>query len=131
MAIATFETYTHELTEKELELAKLMAEGFKRRIGKTNSISSTEIIRLMKAKGYSLSGPRIRKIVNFLVNTQGVHAWFIADESGYYVATNEEEVEKHVLSLVQRAASIVQRAKSYSCFGKVAMGVDQLKIFDR
>ena len=129
MALAGFETYTHELTEKEIDLAFLMADGFKRRVGKENAISSTEIIKSMKAKGYSISGPRVRKIVNFLVNTKLVHKWFIADESGYYIATKEEEVERHVLSLVQRGASIIQRAKTYECFAKVAMGVEQLKIF--
>ena len=129
MAIEGFETFTHELTEKEIELAKYMASGFQRRVGKVNAISSTEIIKAMKLKGHSISGPRVRKIVNFLVNTKMVHPWFIADESGYYIATNEMEVEKHVLSLVQRASSIVQRASSYECFPKVAKGVVQLKIF--
>lgn len=129
MALAGFESYTHELTEKEVEMAKYMAIGFQRRVGKENAISSTEIIKAMKAKGHSISGPRVRKIVNFLVNTKMVHPWFIADESGYYIATKEEEVERHVLSLVQRGASIIQRAKTYECFAKVAMGVKQLNIY--
>jgi hypothetical protein len=125
-----FEEETAKLTEYELSLAKIMAGAFQSRVGIENAITAGQIVASMSRKGHKITEPRVRKIVHFLVATKQVNR-LVATSKGYHIAKSDQEVEDHVLSLIQRAASIVIRAQAYPCFPKVAMGVKQLKVFEQ
>ena len=126
--IITFEEETAKLTEKEIQLARLMAPAFKARKGKENAITSKEIIQQMKKKGMNIDGPRIRKIVHYLVVT-GQLPDLIATNKGYCIAETDEERTEYCMSLIQRAASILVRAQTFNCFQEVATSVKQLNFF--
>jgi len=125
-----FEEETAKLSEYELSLAKIMALAFQSRVGKENAITANQIVNSMTFKGYKISESRVRKIIHFLVSTKQVNR-LVATSKGYHIAQTDQEVEDHVQSLVQRAVSIIVRAKAYPCYGKVAMGVEQLKVFEQ
>jgi hypothetical protein len=125
-----FEEKTAKLSSYELSLAKMMIRGFESKIGKENAITASEIVKIMTSKGYKINDRRVRKIVHFIVSTGQINR-FVATNNGYHIANTDQEVEDHVESLIQRSLSILVRAKVYPCYQKLAMGVEQIKIFNK
>lgn len=106
--ITNFEEITAELTEEELGMVDTMVSGFNR-YTKENPIKAPEIIRSMKSKGYKITEPRLRKIVNH-IRVNGIIP-LIATSNGYFVTYDKEEIKKQVKSLKQRARSINEAAR--------------------
>jgi len=101
-----FEILTYELNEYETEkLLPLLIEGFKTKLGKEKEITSTEIIRVLTAKGYKITGARLRKIVNY-IRVNNLIFNLISTSKGYYIATSQEECLKYLKSLKERIGSI-------------------------
>lgn len=120
--IQGFEYQTAELTTYERDmLVPIIIEGLKKRIGAKNAIRSIDISRLLESNGYQpISGPRVRKCVNY-IRTNGLVPHLIANCRGYFVATSVEEVERYADSLQQRANSIlsVKKALTEQLTGKI------------
>lgn len=103
-----FATYTEPLTQYEKDLIPLILKGFSCHKGKERVISSKEIVRKLKEKGYDVSGPRIRKIVNHIrANSM---APIVANAKGYWWSTSIQEIKDHVKSLQDRSGGIVSAA---------------------
>lgn len=126
--IIGFEEETIKLSDIELLMAKRMIRAFKLRKGKENAITSTEIVRLMTARGFKITERRVRKIVNYLVVTDQVPD-LIASGNGYYVASNDVERMEHAVSMGQRIAAMMVRLKKSPFAGEVIYGIKQLNCF--
>lgn len=127
--IPGFEEITEKLNEKELEMADLMAPGFRLRKGKVSAITAKEITIAMKKKGYVICGRRIRKIVNYLVVTDKVKD-LVANSNGYYVAVTDDERKEHAFSLGHRMAAIMARLQKSPYAGEVIYNIKQLKCLE-
>jgi hypothetical protein len=96
-----FEDITYDLTDREKELLPGIVAGLKKRTGRYRAITSAEIIKAIP----ELSGPRVRKIINYIRNGYLVPG-LIATSDGYYVSVDKNEVEKYAKSLDGREAAI-------------------------
>lgn len=108
-----FEDITKELTNEEKLFLKPLLNGFNSH-GKDNPIKAPDIVEAMNKwaikKGIkaNFSEVRLRKMVN-AIRTNGVLP-LIATDKGYYTTTERAELEKQILSLRERANSIMRCA---------------------
>jgi len=106
------ESFTEELNEEERMLANRLISAFSKR-SKNNPVTATEIVsgvnKNMKLT-QKFSDRRLRKIINhYRVNAI---LPIISTSKGYYVSYDENEIEGMIISLTQRANSILE-----GCFG--------------
>lgn len=106
-----FEEQTENLSEYELSLVPIFVQGFSKKVGKVNSITSAEIIAKLKPQ-HKLSGARVRKIVNHIRN-EGLLPGLIATNKGYYISNDPAEIEKYCESLKQRSNEIDRVMRSF------------------
>lgn len=102
--IQNFEEFTHDLTDYELQLVPAFVKGFQSKVGADHAVTAKTIEDHMKGK-YKVSGPRIRKIVNYIRN-RGLVEGLVASSAGYYITKNEDEVKKYIESLDGREQAI-------------------------
>lgn len=110
-----FENITYDLTEKEKELIPVFIRGFKNKIGKDKAVTSFQIIE--RLKGHDLSGPRVRKIINYIRNNYLLPG-LIATSDGYYISRDPAEVKNYINSLVHREKAIQNirlKMEEYCC----------------
>lgn len=101
-----FEQQTSPLNEYELgTLLPLIIRGLQTKIGVTRVIPGSTIIRKMKALGYKLDGPRLRKIINHIRNNDIIPG-LVSNSNGYYVATSADEIDDCISSLQGRVDAI-------------------------
>jgi exonuclease I len=111
--IPTFEEHTAPLTDYELKvLLPIMIQGFKTKIGIKKCVTNPEICKALKAKGYKISEPRVRKLV-FHIRYHNLVPKLIASSKGYWIATNKEEVENW-LSSVNAKIDALEETKRYA-----------------
>ena len=104
--IINFEEFTDELNEYERNvLLPIMVECFKKHVGEENAITGREIISKMTAKGYEISGVRIRKIVN-VIRRHNLVPCLLSSAKGYFVSDNVEQVSDCIDSLQGREDAI-------------------------
>ena len=110
--ITNFEEITHELTDYEKNhILPLVVEGMKTKLGKNRAVKSGYIIETLRGKyGIKLDGPRFRKVMH-VIQVNSLVPGIMATSKGYYVATTKEELESYEESLMQRAESIISKAK--------------------
>lgn len=110
--IKNFELHTEDLNVEERMLAKRLISAFSKR-SKENPVTATEIVtgvnKNMKLT-QKFSDRRLRKIINHY-RVHGILP-IISTSKGYYVSYDENEIEGMVISLTQRANSILE-----GCFG--------------
>jgi hypothetical protein len=104
--ITGFEKETHELTEYELMLVPKIVGGLKKKVGKENAVTSTDICKAFKERNYKIDGPRLRKIINH-IRINNMVPNLIATSKGYYVGKDESECLAYIESLDQRANEII------------------------
>lgn len=111
--IQGFEDQTEELTQYEIEvLVPLMVKGLSTKIGYNNAITNSKIRSRLKDKEMNISDARIRKIINYIrVNKLIVN--LLATSKGYFISNDPSEINKYKESLIARANSILNLAKSY------------------
>ena len=103
--ILNFEEYTHDLTDYELLLVPKFVQSFSTKVGKVHAVTAKVIEEKMTAAGSKLSGPRIRKIVNYIRN-MGLVEGLVATSTGYYISTDLQEVSDYIESLESREGAI-------------------------
>lgn len=111
--IQGFETETEELTQYEIQvLVPLMVKGLSTKIGQDNAITNSKIRSRLKDKELDISDSRIRKIINYIrVNKLIVN--LLATSKGYFISNDPNEISRYKESLIARANSILNLAKSY------------------
>jgi hypothetical protein len=106
------EYHTEDLNDEEKMLAKRLISAFSKR-SKNNPVTALEIVCGVNANiplTQKFSDRRLRKIINhYRVN--GILP-IISTSKGYYVSYDENEIEGMIISLTQRANSILE-----ACYG--------------
>lgn len=106
------EHHTEDLNDEERMLAKRLISAFSKR-SKNNPVTALEIVCGVNANiplTQKFSDRRLRKIINhYRVN--GILP-IISTSKGYYVSYDENEIEGMIISLTQRANSILE-----ACYG--------------
>lgn len=113
--IEGFEKETHELTPyEENTLLPCIVKGLLTKVGEEKIISSTEIVKTLKAKNYKIDPARLRKIINHIRINNLI--WnLVANGNGYYVAKTPQDCQRFIKSLDQRlnAITMVRDAMAY------------------
>lgn len=100
-----FETYSPELTEEDKKVAQWIARGIERRVGKDRAITNKEMRERLKERNIQLSGPKVRKIVQY-IRVSGLVPLLMATSEGYCVARDLEEFDQYLESFRQRTRSM-------------------------
>jgi len=95
-----FEEYTEDLTLDEKILAQSFVEGFKKYVGRANSVTNRQIRERLAEKGVKISDPKIRKLVSYIRLNYLPH--LCASSKGYYLAATKEELKAYLKSSWQR-----------------------------
>lgn len=104
--IKGFSNETSPLNDYELRvLLPVILAGLKDKQGKRNSVTNGYIIGRLKAQGYRIDAPRLRKVINH-IRTNELLPGLIATSEGYYLATNEKELLDYEDSLRGREEAI-------------------------
>lgn len=111
--ITNFEDITHEMTEDEKKLVPILIKGFTA-YGKSNPIKAPDVISRLKQKGYKITEPRLRKIINF-IRSEGILP-LIGTSKGYFVSYEREVIADQIKSLQERADSIANSAQGLKKF---------------
>lgn len=127
--LTNFETITEPLNEYEQkELLPKVVLGLSLRIGKESAISSAQIVKALTSKGYKISGPRLRKIINH-IRMNGLIPCLMANSDGYYISYNHAEIVRHRESLKQRAEAILAVERALAEQWKTIQQNKQQKLF--
>ena len=101
-----FEQQTAPLNDYErFTLLPVMVRCLSTKTGLANVISSSTIIRKMKAAGYKLDGPRLRKIIAH-IRANDLIIGLVSTGKGYFVATKASEIDDCISSMRGRVAGI-------------------------
>jgi hypothetical protein len=103
--IEGFEEETASLSEYELKLVAIFVRGLQTKVGLMSAITGREMIKAMTASGYKVNGPRVRKIINY-IRMHGLVDRLVANNAGYYVSEDEDELRRYAESLRSRAYAI-------------------------
>lgn len=107
-----FEEITHDLSDKEKDQAGHVWRVMQHSFLNGQSITNAEISSLVEDEyGYSLSGPRIRKMINWM-HTEGHLPRLIATSKGYSRAKTAKELLDYLKSIEGRLNSIHSRYKA-------------------
>lgn len=110
--IEGFDLHTAPLSDYEKQMAIVIANGLKNKVGKEMAVTSSHIIDKMKGAGWEISGSRLRKIINY-IRINGMVRNLVSNSKGYYRTLKQKEVDKYVISLHQRAEAIRAVADSF------------------
>lgn len=106
--IKGFNSETAPLTEyEENVLLPLVLRGLKTKIGKENAVTNRTIVQRLNIAGYTVTEPRIRKLINHIRMTDLLPG-LIATSGGYFLATSEAELLDYEQSLIEREDAIKQ-----------------------
>jgi len=111
--IEGFERETHELTSEEAMLVDPMVMGLRTKWGKDNAITSDEMIEAFKSLNIKVTGPRIRKLINY-IRVNGLVTNLVSSSLGYYRTNDAEDLERYKRSLRQRINSISEVLESFN-----------------
>lgn len=102
-----FQKETSPLTEQEQSILPIFITSLRRHIGPDNAVSSSSIAEGLKRYGAgNVSGARIRKIINH-IRTHHLVPCLVSSSKGYYVCNSVSDYDQYLLSLEERASSIL------------------------
>lgn len=93
---------TADLSDSERKLVPVVATYLQNAVGASNAVFSDHIRQVT-----GLSGPRVRKVINY-IRTNGLVPCLVASSRGYYVAESEQELLEYEDSLTGRANEILR-----------------------
>ena len=106
--IKGFNSETAPFTEyEENVLLPLVLRGLKTKIGKENAVTNRTIVQRLNIAGYTVTEPRIRKLINHIRMTDLLPG-LIATSGGYFLSTSEAELLDYEQSLIGREDAIKQ-----------------------
>jgi len=102
-----FEEQTEDLSEYELtELLPILLKHLPRKIGVKNAITGAAIRKGIELNlDYVIGGARLRKLVNY-IRKNDLIPHLVASSKGYYIATDNTEIQRFIESLKQRETAI-------------------------
>lgn len=120
--ITNFEKYTKDLNKNEKRAMHIIADMLERETGTNRQMSSNEIIALMKPH-YNLNPGRLRKIISVIVILDLVPL-LISNGKGYYVTTDEKEIDSWMQSQQQRIDAMQCRLEAIKRQKEKYLGID-------
>jgi len=101
--IKGFEHITFDLTRDEREnLLPRIYDGLKNRIGKAHAITSTKMVKVLRAEGFkSITDIRIRKVIHE-IRVYHIIKRLVSSSKGYYVADSHKDLKDYITSRKQR-----------------------------
>lgn len=103
--IKGFEEETRKLSREEIEVMHLVVELLKGHVGRSCAVSAKHIQKLLEENHFIIiAEARIRKIINHIRRHNMVHL-LLANNVGYYVATDLADAKDYLKSLEQRIAA--------------------------
>lgn len=107
-----FSEETSPLTEQEKKLIPIFVRSFFAHIGKENAVTSSAIAEGLKKNGRgSVSGARIRKIINY-IRINGLVPCLVSNSKGYYISNDAAEIDAYIESLQDRCFAITAVAEA-------------------
>lgn len=104
--VTGFEKETAPLSDYEMDtILPVMVRCLSKKRGKSNAVTNKKIVKGMKAQGYDIDDIRVRKLISH-IRINGLVPCLIATNTGYYVATEEVEVQDYIDSLQGRESAI-------------------------
>ena len=104
---------TEELSDYEKDtLLPLMVRGLKPRLGSDKAITNKEMREGLSKLDHKVSDARIRKLINY-IRIHRLVVNLVSSSKGYYRTNDPAEIRHYVESLMQRASSIEEVAKSF------------------
>ena len=102
-----FDKETEDLSEYELtELLPILVEHLPKKLGVENATTGAAIRKGIELNlDFVISGARLRKLINYIRKNDLVPC-LVASSKGYYVATDNADVQRFIESLEQREAAI-------------------------
>jgi hypothetical protein len=102
-----FEEYTYELNEYEYgTLLPIFLKGFQKKgFGPDHAVTNKQIVKMLKAQGYTLGDARVRKIINY-IRRMNLIPGLVASSKGYYKANTAADVDRYISSLLGRENEI-------------------------
>ena len=105
---------TEELNDYEKDtLLPLLVRGLNPRIGSHRAITNKGMREGLKKLDHTVSDARIRKLINY-IRIHRLVVNLVSSSKGYYRTTDPDELKDYVESLMQRASSIEEVAKSFT-----------------
>lgn len=109
--ITGFKKVTHDLTKAELSIVNKVTRYLVEYASK-EKVTSGFIINILSDKdGVTISGPRFRKIVNY-IRLNFLLPGLIATSEGYYISKKPNEIKSYIESLEHRENAIKQVRRS-------------------
>ena len=103
--IKGFEEETEKLSKDEIHVTALVVELMKGHVGRSCAVSARHIQKLLAENHFIIiAEARIRKIINHIRRHNMVHL-LLANNVGYYVATDLADAKEYLKSLEQRIAA--------------------------
>ena len=108
-----FENITHDLTEYELkECVPFMVKGLRYCIGEGRALTADNGCKVMEKHGLKMNPARWRKCVNFIRRMKLIQG-LISTSKGYFVAENDQQIQKFIQSLQERIDAIEAVKQSF------------------
>lgn len=99
--ITGFEDWTDYLSDKEKEIAKLLAEGMNQTTKNKKATNAEWCSNFKRVYGIEIGEVRFRKLIGYLRIT-GMVENICSDQDGYWISDNPEDVKKTIISLNER-----------------------------
>lgn len=109
--ITNFEEITKELTEAEMQILEPLKDVLSKTNKKCPYLTDTILWQLSE---YKVTGVRLRKLVNYIRVNRLLP--LIATSKGYYLSWDNEEIEREIKSLRERAGAINKAADGLESF---------------
>lgn len=126
--ITTFEDITYELSFLERKhILPLVVERWKRRTSNDPKVTMKEMIESTNIllqrldldsktkKALKANGPRMRKVIHH-IRVENLVPKLIANSKGYFIAKDEDEILKFIISCRERANSFIEVATAMEKF---------------
>jgi hypothetical protein len=111
--IVNFESVTKCLSDDELQTIAVLI-GIVEKHSTVDPITGPELIKALEGYGHFLTGPRFRKLCNFIRSNSVLP--LIATSKGYYVSYDPLEIANQIQSLEERAQVILAAASGLKKF---------------
>lgn len=119
--ITNFEEITKDLSDEEKRALPQLILLFEQHSVR-NPIKEPQVLIVLNTKlellsiKIKISGPRLRKLCNLIRSNSIIP--LIATSKGYYVSYSKKEIQRQIISLVERAEAILSSAEGLEIFLK-------------
>ena len=103
---------TAPLSADEKKLLPMIVKGLQTKKGKSQAITSVEIMKKMKSAGFDLKPPRLRKMIHH-IRANHLVMNLVSSSKGYYIATDKADIIRYIQSLNDRISAIERIANSF------------------